>query len=78
MCPLEHVNVPRPTLVPVFVPGEHANVPSFRFLVPGNIHQNHSFGNHPFCESPKKATLRKIQNVWRFLGFLIFSGALVL
>ena len=23
------------TLVPVFVPGEHANIPSFRFFVPG-------------------------------------------
>ena len=38
------------TLVPVFVPGEHPNVPSFRFLVPGNIRQNHPFGNHPFAK----------------------------
>ena len=37
------------TLVPVFGTGEHPNVPSFRFLVPGNIRQNHSFGNHPFA-----------------------------
>ena len=36
------------TLVPVFVSGEHANVTSFRFLVPGNIRQNRPFGNHPF------------------------------
>ena len=25
------------------------NVPSFRFLVPGNIRRNHPFGNHPFA-----------------------------
>ena len=36
------------TLVPVFVPGEHPNVPSFRFSLRGNILQNHPFGNHPF------------------------------
>ena len=29
---------------------EHPNVPSFRFLVRGDIRQNHPFGNHPFCE----------------------------
>ena len=27
------------TLVPVFVPGEHLNVPSFRWNVPGNFHE---------------------------------------
>ena len=32
------------TLVPVFVPGEHPNVPSFRFSFRGNILQNHLFG----------------------------------
>ena len=36
------------TLVPVFVPGEHPNVPSFRMSFRGNIRQNHPFGNHPF------------------------------
>ena len=29
------------TLVPVFVPGEHPNVPSFWFSFRGNIRQNH-------------------------------------
>ena len=33
------------TLVPVFVPGEHPNVPSFRFSVRGHIRQNHPFVN---------------------------------
>ena len=33
------------TIVPVFGTGEHPNVPSFRFLVPGNIRQNHPFVN---------------------------------
>ena len=37
------------TLVPVCGTREHPNVPSFRFLVPGNIGQNHPFGNHPFA-----------------------------
>ena len=32
---------------------EHANVASFQFLVPGNIRQNHPFGNHP-CANPRK------------------------
>ena len=36
------------TLVPVFVPGEHPNVPSFRFSFRGNIRQSHPFGNQPF------------------------------
>ena len=31
-----------------FGTGEHLNVPSVRFLVPGNIRQNHLIGNHPF------------------------------
>ena len=29
------------TFVPVFGTGEHPNVPWYRFLVPGNIRQNH-------------------------------------
>ena len=48
------------------VPGEHANVPSFRFSflgnVPsfrfsfrGNIRQNHPFGNHPFVNPRHQA-----------------------
>ena len=45
------------TLVPVFVPGEHPNVPSFRFSFRGNIRQNHPFGNHPF------RFLRKVNQV---------------
>ena len=40
------------TLVPVFVPGEHANVPSFRFSFRVNIRQNHPFGKPPFCQPP--------------------------
>ena len=32
----------------VFGAGEHPNVPSFLFLVQGNIRQNHRFGNHHF------------------------------
>ena len=36
------------TLVPVFVPGEHPNVPSFRLSFRGNIRRNHPFVNHPF------------------------------
>ena len=31
-----------------FRSGVHANVPSFRFFVPGNIRQNHPFGKPPF------------------------------
>ena len=41
------------TLVPVLGAGEHTNVPLFRFLVPGNIRQNHPFGNHP-CANPER------------------------
>ena len=41
------------TLVPVFVLGEHPNVPSFRFLFRGNIRQNHPFGKPPFWQ-PRK------------------------
>ena len=40
------------TLVPVFVPGEHPNVPSFRFLFRGNIRQNHPFWKPPFWVPP--------------------------
>ena len=39
------------TLVPVFVPGEHANVPSF-WSFRGNICQNHPLGKPPFREPP--------------------------
>ena len=38
------------TLVPVFVLGEQANVPSFRISFWGNIRQNHPFGKPPFCQ----------------------------
>ena len=41
------------TLVPVFIPGEHPNVPSFRLVFRGNIRQNHPFGKPPFCQPPK-------------------------
>ena len=34
-------------LVPVFVPGEHLNVPSFRFSFRGHIRQNHPFPKDP-------------------------------
>ena len=42
------------TLVPVCVPGEHPNVPSFRFSFRGNIRQNHPFGKPPFWSSKTK------------------------
>ena len=38
------------TLVPVFVLGEHPNVPLFRFSFWENIRQNHPFGKPPFCQ----------------------------
>ena len=41
--------------VPVFGTGENQNVPSFRFFVPGNIRQNHPFGNNPFA-NPRNMT----------------------
>ena len=47
------------TLVPVFIPGEHPNVPSFRFSFRGNVRQNHPFGNHPFANPRKKGHLEK-------------------
>ena len=50
------------TLVPVFGTGEHLDVPSFLFLVLGNICQNHPFGNHPKLSAPKSQ---------RFLRFAI-------
>ena len=44
-------------LVPVFVPGEHAKVYSFRFSFQRNICQNHPFGKPPFGE-PTKVLVR--------------------
>ena len=41
------------TLVPVFVLGEHASIPSFWFSFRGNIGQNHPFGIPPLFEPPK-------------------------
>ena len=52
MCPLSvfrYWGTSACTLVPVSGTGERPNVPSFRFLVPGNIRQNHPCGNHPFA-----------------------------
>ena len=43
--------------------GEHPNVYSFRFLVPGNIRQDHPFGQPPFCEPPNLAELSKSLNL---------------
>ena len=40
-----------PTLVPVFVRGEHPNVPSFRLSFRENICQNHPFGKPPFWKT---------------------------
>ena len=40
------------TLVPVFVPGEHPNVPSFLLSFRGFIRQTHPFPKPPFCEPP--------------------------
>ena len=47
------------TLVPVFVSGDHPNVPSFRFSFWGNTRQNHPFGNHPFG-NPRKTEVRHL------------------
>ena len=44
------------TLVPVFVPGVHPKVPSFRFSFRGNSRQNHRFGNHPFVQPQKSGS----------------------
>ena len=41
------------TLFPVFVPGEHPNVPSFQFSFQGNVRQNHPYGKPPFSQPPK-------------------------
>ena len=64
------------TLVPVFVPGEHPNVPSFRFSFRVNIRQNHPFGKAPFCQPPSFVSrfvgtcCDVCQNMsWYFLGF---------
>ena len=54
------------TLVPVFVPGEHPNVPSFRFLSRGNIRQNPPFGKPPFCQPSKIASLSGVIRTNRF------------
>ena len=40
-------------LVPVFVPGEHPNVPSSWFSFRESIRQNRPFGKPPFCQPPK-------------------------
>ena len=42
-------NIHQSTLVPVFVPGQHPNVTSFRFSFWGNIRQHHRFGKPPFA-----------------------------
>ena len=44
------------TLIPVFVPGEHPNVPSFQFSFRGNIRQNHPFGKPPFWKTTLLST----------------------
>ena len=53
MCPrsgfLVLANIRMYLFFPFVGAGEHPNVPSFRFLVPGNMRQNHPFGNHPFA-----------------------------
>ena len=40
---------PECTLILDVGTGEHPNAPLFRFVVQGNIRQNHLFGNHPFA-----------------------------
>ena len=55
------------TLVPVFFPGEHPNVPSFRFSFRENIRQNHRFGKPAFCEPPIFSLFKD------FLLFFAFS-----
>ena len=59
------------TLVPVFVLGEHPNVPSFRISFRGNIRQNHPFGNHPFgCRVPQKVVIVVVAAVTIYTCFL--------
>ena len=58
------------TLVPVFVPGEHPIVPSFRFSFRGNIRQNHPFGEPPFLATPEKR-----QESATFLQLSVFNSA---
>ena len=59
------------TLVPVFGTGEHPNIPSFRFLVPGNIRQTHPFGNYPFANPRNILDLSTHRFSWfRFALFL--------
>ena len=43
-----------------------ANVPSFLFLVPGNICENHPLGNHPFANPPKRDYLPALELVKQF------------
>ena len=38
-----------------FGPGTPVSVPSFRVLGPGNICQNHPFGNHPFAKARRES-----------------------
>ena len=69
------------TLAPVFVPGEHQNVPSFRFSFRGNIRQNHPFGNLPFnprlscdCLKPECTTLSHPQSLANFVANIHSQG----
>ena len=58
------------TLVPVFIPGEHANVPSFRFSFQGKIRMYHRSGFRS-GGTPAKATLQEnhpVVNPWEGSG----------
>ena len=54
------------TLVPVFVPGQHPNVPSFRFCSGGTSAKTTLLENHPFG-SPREGGVQKVLSTpcWR-------------
>ena len=64
------------TVVLVFVPGEHPNVPLFRFSFRGNTHQNHPFGNHPFANRRNQSINQSMGTVSCDSGAAICFGRL--
>ena len=65
------------TLVPVFVPGEHPNVPSFRFLFRGNIRQTTLLKNHPLgnpgmiCNFRSSRSSPSLPRNWLIMSFSV-------
>ena len=63
------------TLVPVFVPGEHPNVPSFQFSFRVNMRQNHPFGKPIFGQPSTHVRSGHIFHVFsQFFFFFPFSA----